>query len=392
MKVTSIILLVAVGANALHRVPLQKFKSVELSALELGESFQALEAKYNSKNGNVKAPIPEELNNYLNAQYYGEITIGTPPQTFKALFDTGSSNLWMPSKKCKWTNIACLTHNKYDNRKSQTYQKDGRQFSIAYGTGACSGFLSTDTVRIGTAEAANQTFGETIKEPGLTFVMAKFDGILGMGFPEIADDGVTPVFNTMMQQGVVDEPVFSFYLSTDANANQGGELILGGSDSNKYEGEFTYVNVSKRGYWQFNMDNLNVNGEDLCKGCQAIADTGTSLIAGPSAAVRRINEIIGASSGPGGIATVDCDKRASMPTITFVINGVKFPLTGLQYTLQVSQFGRTQCLSAFQGIDIPRVGPLWILGDRFIGPYYTEFDFGTKTRAPRVGFAKVKQQ
>ncbi|KAL5060852.1 hypothetical protein RYX36_032456 [Vicia faba] len=269
--------------------------------LRSGRPMMSAHDRYIGKS-NDEAEVP--LKDYMNAQYFGEIGIGTPPQTFTVIFDTGSSNLWVPSSKCYFS-LACYTHNWYKAKKSKTYNQNGTSCKISYGTGSISGYFSQDHVKVGSSIVKNQDFIEATREGSLTFLAGKFDGIFGLGFQEISVASALPVWYNMVEQNLISEKVFSFWLNGNPNAKKGGELIFGGVDPKHFKGKHTYVPVTEKGYWQIEIGDFFIGGSStgVCEGgCAAIVDSGTSLLAGPTPVVAEINHAIGAE----GVLSVEC--------------------------------------------------------------------------------------
>ncbi|XP_010549203.1 PREDICTED: aspartic proteinase A1-like isoform X2 [Tarenaya hassleriana] len=414
------------------------------------------------------------LKNYLDAQYYGVISVGTPPQEFDVIFDTGSSNLWVPSSKCYFS-LACYFHSKYKSGKSSTYTENGKSCQIRYGSGSISGFFSQDNVKVGDLVVKDQEFIEATREGSLTFLIAKFDGIVGLGFQEISVGNAVPLWYNMVNQELVKEQVFSFWLNRDPDAETGGEIVFGGVDSKHFKGNHTYVPVTTKGYWQFELGDILVGNSStgFCEqGCAAIMDSGTSLLAGPTTVITQINHAIGAEGvisaeckdvvseygeliwnllvsgvqpgevckqldlcifskpktliktvvekdntvgdtplctacemavvwaqtqlkqnktkervfeyinqlceslpSPAGESIIDCNNIHNMPDVTFTIGGKPFTLTPEQYILKTGVGYAEMCISGFSAFDLPPPrGPIWILGDVFMGVYHTVFD------------------
>merc|ERR1719345_675392 len=135
-----------------------------------------------------------EVTDFMNAQYFIETTIGTPPQKFTMVPDTGSSNLWVYSHSC-WA-IPCWTHSTFNSSKSSTYVKDGQAFDITSASGA-------------------------------SFLASKMSGIMGLAYDTISVDK----FPTFMDQVTLKDKSFSFYLHSNPNESY---MVIPGMDTEGY--------------------------------------------------------------------------------------------------------------------------------------------------------------
>nr|DBA15482.1 TPA: hypothetical protein GDO54_004685 [Pyxicephalus adspersus] len=355
------------------RVPLRKGESLRARLNRLGLLGDYLKKHpYNPATKyfpSLAQASGEPLQNYMDIEYFGTISIGTPPQSFTVIFDTGSSNLWVPSVYC--SSPACTNHHMFNPQQSSTFQATNTPVSIQYGTGSMSGFLGYDTVQVGNIQITNQIFGLSQSEPGSFLYYSPFDGILGLAFPSLASSQATPVFDNMWNQGLIPQDLFSVYLSSQGQS--GSFVLFGGVDTSYYSGSLNWVPLTAETYWQITLDSISIGGQVIaCSGsCQAIVDTGTSLIAGPSTPIANIQYYIGASQDSSGQYVINCNNISNMPNVVFTINGVQYPLPASAYVRQSQQ----ACSSGFQAMNLPTSsGDLWILGDVFIREYYVVFD------------------
>lgn len=318
------------------------------------------------------------LTNRDSYEYYGCIAMGTPPQLFKVLFDTGSANTWLPSSNCPTNNTACQRHNRYKANKSLSHVKVGRNFSLAYGNGNVSGYLSQDTLRLAGVELPEFIFGETLSHYQPTFTSSTFDGIVGLGFRQIAWVDSTPFFELLCQQSHLTHCIFSVYLRRMTGEHYGGEIIFGGIDTSRYKGILHYVPLTKIGYWQFEMSSVFVGNKQIDAKVNAILDTGTSLILTPYRVFDMLQEAIGAKVVNNSYV-VSCD-QAELPDVQFYIGGEMFALSPTNYVVKLKASERTICTSAF----MPILFNFWVLGDIFLTRFYSVYD----AEANRIGLAE----
>jgi len=280
------------------------------------------------------------------------------------------------------TGDGCMGKAQYNSDKSRSYVADECQaLFIPYGTGFMLGYLSNDTLRMGSLAVKNVEFGEA-------FWMAEFfedvpiDGILGLAFPDISMDQVTPVFDMIMQQKLLPKNQFSFYLS-NTDGDDSSFMLLGGTDPNYYTGNFFWTKVMLPSYWLVGLGGIYVSGnlvhECLLDYCPTVIDTGTSIIIAPPYA---IDSLI-SSIGP---VKEDCSNLDKLPVIEFDL-GKKLPLGPEYYVIKSKNSDGTY--SCTLGIESSwEITPFFILGDPFLRAYYSVYDRDNL----QVGFAPANHK
>ena len=234
--------LAVLGSPLHHQQPFQQRAPFSVKLHKAPHSVESMNEYFNhlilqkesvEMSGASVSGVP--LSNYLNAQYYGEIELGSPGQIFKVVFDTGSSNLWVPSTRCN--SIACWLHTRYDRTKSSTYQENGTEFKIEYGSGSLEGVMSEELLKVGDLMVRNQGFAESTAEPGIAFAFGKFDGIFGLAYDRIAVTGAVPPVYQMINQKLLDKPLFGVYMGDNNKGDEGGVITFGGIDMSHYTGD-----------------------------------------------------------------------------------------------------------------------------------------------------------
>ncbi|KAL6310458.1 acid protease [Sparassis latifolia] len=346
-----------------------------LSAFNEGAEIQPVR-EYPHHEKRQKEPLIDESN---DLDWAGLISIGTPGQTFTIDFDTGSSDLWVPSSNC--TSTVCSTKNKYNAALSTTSVHKSGTFSIGYADGSTvSGPVFTDTVTVAGIKATGQYFSP-VTTLSNSFASNPIDGILGMAYPSISSLRQSPFFNTAKSQGSVTTGVFGFKL-----AQVGSELYLGGTDTSLYSGTPEYHTVTGSGFWQISGAKILLGTKAIVSNFQTIIDSGTTIMYGPPGAVQTFYKSVPGSSvydSTYGYYQFPC---TATPSVSFSWGGKSWTISAANFNLGQTHTGSTQCVGALSGQNLGLGNNVWLLGDSFMKNVYTAFSFDKAA----VGFATLK--
>lgn len=329
------------------------------------------------KHGHLRHRSANAVGRIHKTAYWGSVSLGTPPQQFKVIFDTGSGNLIVPSSSC--TVAGCAPHRKYQKNASSTgtavqNEKGEGSSEISFGTGQIAGDFFRDKMCIGESLCIDSSFIAADRETTEPFQSIPFDGIMGLGFKDLSMGDGFNIVDDLNSKGQLPAGQISFYLTDGGDS----EVTFGGYRSEQMASDIVWAPVKKESYWQVSIDDITFNNvpKNLCSGgCEVAVDTGTSMLAGPSDLVDKLSSMVNAKS--------DCSNFDSLPMLGFQIGDKVLNLKPDDYMDKAA----SDCSFSLMSLDVPPPkGPLFIFGDPFLRRFVTIFD----RSVPRVGFAVAK--
>ncbi|KAF8375428.1 hypothetical protein PRIPAC_81857 [Pristionchus pacificus] len=390
---TTLLLLAIIGLSLSAVIQQRAHKSASLRAKLIKEGtftdFLAQQHLARAQSGSSNSAVASQpFIDYYDDFYLGDIGLGTPYQNFTIVLDTGSSNLWVIDAAC--TTTACkgdprsgYKKHQFDTTKSTTFVKTSQPFILFYGSGECRGYISTDVLNLAGLVYPTQGFGVSTSIASV-FGQQPMDGILGLGWPALAVDGVVPPIQNLLDQ--LDQPIFTVWLDRHvkpAEDKLGGLITYGGLDSENCDAQVDYVTLSSKTYWQFPINGFSIGSYSSNTKAEVISDTGTSWIGAPAAAVQGIVKATGAKFDfRNELYTVPC--TGSYPDMIFTIGGKAYNIPSSEYVLDL-ELGKGNCALTLFEENGGGFGPSWTLGDTWIRTYCQIHDVGQG----RIGFARA---
>ncbi len=315
--------------------------------------------------------------------YFGNISIGSPPQNFTVVFDTGSADLWVPSTDCP--DQFCLATNSYNPLDSKTEGSTKDDFEIVYAKGRVEGRVVSDRLTLGNLTVREQPFGiaTSVSEE---IVPGRFDGVLGLGFESLSRLNKRPPMQSLFTEYPWIDPIVSVWITNSTEDGQGGIVDIGQVNEDRFAGKLCWSTVKSDLYWRLLITRFKYGRKRLSWNPDrkmAIIDTGTSMNIGPSRYVTRLARWIGAQPIGAGLYVIPNNTSLKkLKPITFYLANCKIILRPEQYLVTLNE-------TVYFGFQGSRVSGLarrsysWILGDVFFRAYYTSFNYGNKS----IGFA-----
>ncbi|KAI0084915.1 aspartic peptidase domain-containing protein [Irpex rosettiformis] len=345
------------------------------------------------------------INTNVDSSYIGAVTVGTPPQSFNVVLDTGSSDFWVAGNDC----TSCQVQATFDSSKSSTLQQPqsttgSRQVEIQYGSGAVAGTLAQDSVSMGGFQVNPQTF-LVVNQASKGLLDKETSGIMGLAYQALASTRAVPFWEALTSANQLNSPEFSFFLTrfiTDANAaneEPGGVFTLGGRNNTLFTGDLEFLNIQNNGviqqntFWLLPVTAVTVNGKSISLGSAdsslAAIDTGTTLVGGPSNEVSAIWAAVPNSQPVTSMQGFFAFPCSTSVTVTLSFGGKAWPIS--TDDMNLGSIGSGLCLGGIFDLGLgSQIGsgggnPTWVVGDTFLKNVYTVF----RSSPPSVGFAQL---